>query len=131
MKVRADRQRETRQRIAEAAAELHGEVGPARTTVAEIARRAGVQRLTVYNHFPDDAALFPACSAHYLSLHPFPDPTPAFAPIRDHIAVHAGPMDGCFVAGERVRPQPGGFYGGWITADLIGPFKGEPGTSGW
>ena len=40
-------------------------------------------------------------------------------------------MDGCFVAGERVRPQPGGFYGGWITADLIGPFKGEPGTFGW
>ncbi len=78
MKVRADRQRETRERIAEVAAELHGEVGPARTTVAEIARRAGVQRLTVYNHFPDDAALFPACSAHFLSLHPFPDPTPAF-----------------------------------------------------
>ena len=79
MKVRAERQRETRDRIAKAAMELHGEVGPAKTTVAEIARRAGVQRLTVYNHFPDESALFPACSAHYLALHPFPDPAPAFA----------------------------------------------------
>ena len=78
MKARAERQRETRERIARAAMELHGEVGPARTTVAEIARRAGVQRLTVYNHFPDEGALFPACSAHFLELHPFPDVEPAF-----------------------------------------------------
>jgi uncharacterized protein (DUF427 family) len=61
----------------------------------------------------------------------YPDPTAAFAAIADHVAVYAGPMDGCFVGGERVIPQPGGFYGGWITADLIGPFKGEPGTEGW
>lgn len=40
-------------------------------------------------------------------------------------------MDGCFVDGERVRPQPGNFYGGWITADVVGPFKGEPGSRGW
>lgn len=78
MKARAERQRETRERIARAAMKLHGEVGPARTTVAEIARRAGVQRLTVYNHFPEDSDLFPACSAHYLELHPFPDVEPAF-----------------------------------------------------
>ena len=78
MKARAERQRETRERIARAAMELHGEVGPAKTTVAEIARRAGVQRLTVYNHFPDESALFPACSAHFLALHPFPDVEPAF-----------------------------------------------------
>lgn len=78
MKARAERQRETRERIARAAMELHGEVGPAKTTVAEIARRAGVQRLTVYNHFPDEGALFPACSAHFLELHPFPDVGPAF-----------------------------------------------------
>ena len=79
MKARAERQRETRERIAHAAMELHGEVGPAQTTVAEIARRAGVQRLTVYNHFPDERALFPACSAHFLELHPFPDVELAFA----------------------------------------------------
>ena len=61
----------------------------------------------------------------------YPDPTPAFRPIRDHVAVYAGRVDACFLDGERVTPQPGGFYGGWITADLIGPFKGGPGTLGW
>lgn len=61
----------------------------------------------------------------------YPRPTPGFLPIRDHVAVYAGPMDGCFVDGERVRPQPGGFYGGWVTDELIGPFKGGPGTLGW
>lgn len=58
-------------------------------------------------------------------------PTPAFAPIAGHVAFYAGPMDACFVGGERVTPQPGGFYGGWITGDVVGPFKGEPGTQGW
>lgn len=61
----------------------------------------------------------------------YPDPTAAFAPIRDHLAVYAGPMDGCFVGDEQVSPQPGGFYGGWITRDLKGPFKGVPGSMGW
>jgi AcrR family transcriptional regulator len=59
--------------------ELHQEVGPARTTIAEIARRAGVQRLTVYNHFPDEQELFGACQAHWLRLHPPPDLTEALA----------------------------------------------------
>lgn len=61
----------------------------------------------------------------------YADPTPAFRPIRDHIAFYPGPMDGCFVDGERVVSQPGDFYGGWITSDLVGPFKGAPGTRGW
>ena len=61
----------------------------------------------------------------------YPNPTPAFAAIRDHIAFYAAPMDSCTVDGECVTPQPGGFYGGWITADVVGPFKGEPGTMGW
>jgi uncharacterized protein (DUF427 family) len=61
----------------------------------------------------------------------YPAPTPAFAALRDHVAVYAGKMDACFVGEERVRPQPGGFYGGWITDDLVGPFKGEPGTAFW
>jgi uncharacterized protein (DUF427 family) len=61
----------------------------------------------------------------------YPEPMPAFAKIRDYVAFYPGPMDGCFVDGERVRPQPGDFYGGWITSDLVGPFKGEPGTHGW
>lgn len=61
----------------------------------------------------------------------YPDPAPAFAAIRDHLAVYAGAMDRCFVGDEVATPQPGGFYGGWITRDLKGPFKGEPGTMGW
>ena len=73
LRARAESQERTRQRIAKAAAELHESVGPAETTVAEIARRAGVSRLTVYKHFPDSAALYPACSAHHFSRHPLPD----------------------------------------------------------
>jgi uncharacterized protein (DUF427 family) len=61
----------------------------------------------------------------------YPQPTESFAAIADHVAFYAGPMDSCTVDGEEVRPQPGGFYGGWITDDIVGPFKGEPGTWGW
>ncbi|MEM8560417.1 MAG: DUF427 domain-containing protein [Bacteroidota bacterium] len=61
----------------------------------------------------------------------YPDPTPRFAALKDHLAFYAAPLDGCFVDGERVTPQPGGFYGGWITSDLAGPFKGVPGSWGW
>lgn len=61
----------------------------------------------------------------------YPELTPAFAALRDHLAFYAAPMDACWVGEERVRPQPGGFYGGWITADVAGPFKGEPGSEGW
>ena len=79
LKARAETQQATRARIAAAAASLHEEVGIAKTTVADIARRAGVQRLTVYNHFPDLDALLPACTAHYLAEHPRPDLAAAFA----------------------------------------------------
>jgi len=61
----------------------------------------------------------------------YPEPTPAFAILRDHVAFYAGQPDRCTVSGEQVRPQPGGFYGGWITSDLAGPFKGVPGSMGW
>jgi AcrR family transcriptional regulator len=79
LKARAVSQQETRERITKAAAELHEELGVARTTVAEIARRAEVQRLTVYNHFSELSDLLPACAAHYASRHPFPDLEGAFA----------------------------------------------------
>jgi AcrR family transcriptional regulator len=79
LKARAETQQATRGRIAAAAAALHEEVGVANTTVADIARRAGVQRLTVYNHFPDLQALLPACTAHFLAEHPQPDLGAAFA----------------------------------------------------
>ena len=61
----------------------------------------------------------------------YPTPTPAFAQLANYVALYASAMDGCFVDGERVRPQPGGFYGGWITDDVVGPFKGVPGSLGW
>lgn len=72
---RAEQVEATRRRIVEATAELHRTVGPAAAQITEIARRAGVQRRTVYNHFPDDASLFAACSAHWRAQHPAPDPS--------------------------------------------------------
>ncbi len=61
----------------------------------------------------------------------YPDPTPAFASIRDFVAVYASQMDACFVGDERVQAQEGDFYGGWITSNVVGPLKGAPGTRGW
>ncbi len=73
-KRRAEQQAETRQRIVEAMVELHREVGPARTTISAIAERAGVERLTVYRHFPDERSMFEACTSHYATQVPGPDP---------------------------------------------------------
>ena len=61
----------------------------------------------------------------------YPTPVPAFRPIQGCVAFYAAAMDACWVDDERARPQPGGFYGGWVTSDVVGPFKGEPGTWGW
>ena len=79
LKARAEKQAETRRRIVEATLALHQEVGPAQATVAEIARRAGVQRLTVYNHFPNETELFDACGQHSMEKNPPPDPSAALA----------------------------------------------------
>lgn len=81
-------------------------------------------------------------AARYLSVHGggctaeraawnYPSPSPGFEVLRDRVAVYAGSMDACTVDGERVTPQPGSFYGGWVTANLAGPFKGVPGSMGW
>jgi len=61
----------------------------------------------------------------------YPSPSPTFLILKDHIAVYPRAMDQCRVDGEIARPQAGAFYGGWITDDLAGPFKGEEGTRGW
>ncbi|MCV7346796.1 DUF427 domain-containing protein [Mycolicibacterium rhodesiae] len=61
----------------------------------------------------------------------YPRPTPPFAEIAGAVAVMAGMVDRCSVDGETVVPQPGGFYGGWITSRVVGPFKGIPGSMGW
>lgn len=95
LKARAESEQQTRARIVQAAMELHKEVGPAKTTVAEIARRAGVTRLTVYNHFSEDSKLFSACQTHWMGLHPLPDFSAAL---------------GLPDPRERVRTVLGGFY---------------------
>lgn len=74
-KLRAERQEETRRRITEATIALHQEIGPAQTTISAIAARAGVERLTVYRHFPDENILLSACQRHFRVEHPLPDPT--------------------------------------------------------
>jgi len=61
----------------------------------------------------------------------YPDPEPGFDDLTGMVAVYPGRLDECLVDGEIVRPQPGGFYGGWITDRIVGPFKGAPGTLGW
>jgi len=61
----------------------------------------------------------------------YPDPVPAYAALRDHLCFYPSRVDACWLDDERVGAQPGDFYGGWITSDLEGPFKGSPGTMGW
>ena len=82
---RAELEQQTRERITEAAVELHGSLGPARTTISAIAQRADVQRATVYRHFPDEESLFAACSAHWRAQNEPPD-LAAWAAIRDPAA---------------------------------------------
>jgi AcrR family transcriptional regulator len=76
LRRRAERQEETKRKIVEAALELHRTVGPARSSFSAVAERAGVERKTLYRHFPDQESLFAACRSRYLTLHPPPNPTP-------------------------------------------------------
>ena len=61
----------------------------------------------------------------------YPDPSPGYETLRDHVSFYPGRVDAAYLDDERVLAQAGDFYGGWITADLAGPFKGAPGTLGW
>ena len=94
----------------------------------------------------DDAAGLSWCEfkgeAHYLTVRAggdseesaawyYPAPLPGYEVLRDHVAVYPASMDACLVDGELVEPQPGDYYGGWITSRVTGPFKGSPGTEGW
>lgn len=90
-----------------------------RSSFCEWKGRAGYYTITVGDKTAADAAWF------------YPKPTQGFDPIAGYIAVYPSRMDACFVDDERVMPQPGDFYGGWITSDIMGPFKGAPGTMGW
>jgi AcrR family transcriptional regulator len=110
---RAELEERTRQRITEAAVRLHRSVGPARTTVSAVAREADVERSTVYRHFPTEAELFQACSQHWLSLNPPPDPT-AWSGIAD--------------PAERLRTALGELYRwyGWAEPMLLNVTRDAP-----
>lgn len=110
---RAELEEHTRQQITEAAVRLHGSVGPARTTVSAVAREAGVQRSTVYRHFPTDVELFEACSQHWLSLNPPPDP---------------GAWSGIADPAERLRAALAELYEwyGWAEPMLVNTTRDAP-----
>ncbi len=61
----------------------------------------------------------------------YPDPDPDYGVIKDYLAFYPGEMDACYIGARRVTPQPGHYYGGWITPEVVGPFKGEPGSEEW
>lgn len=81
--------------------------------------RAGYYTITVGDRTVENVAWF------------YPNPTSTFAGIQDYVAFYPSKMDACYVNDEQVQSQPGDFYGGWITNDIVGPFKGSPGTWGW
>jgi AcrR family transcriptional regulator len=132
---------ETRLRITEAAVDLHGSVGPARTTISAVADRAGVQRATVYRHFPDEEALFDACSSHWMAQHPLPNPAP-WAKIDDQderLRVALGELYEWYEHGEymlerttrdvalvpALRPSMEAFRG-WLDAAADAILRGRP-----
>jgi len=104
LKQRAAEMAETRRRITEAAVELHGTVGPARTTLSAVAELAGVQRHTVYRHFPTETDLFGACSAHYFTANPLPDPE-LWRTVGDPRERVARALDELYAYYERTEPM--------------------------
>jgi AcrR family transcriptional regulator len=104
LRKRAERLAETRRRIVEAAVELHTTAGPARTSIAAIAERAGVQRHTVYAHFPDLPSLFAACSQHWEAANPFPEASAWFA-IEDPQRRLRAALNEVYAWYERVEPD--------------------------
>ena len=138
---RAQLEAVTRLRITEAAVELHGSVGPARTTISAVAARAGVQRATVYRHFPDEEALFDACSSHWMAQHPLPDPA-RWVQIEDpaeRLRVALGELYEWYEQGEymlerttrdvalvpALRPSIEGFHR-WLGASANAILRGRP-----
>jgi AcrR family transcriptional regulator len=103
LKKRAERLAETRRRIVEAAVELHTTEGPAKTSIAAVAERAGVQRHTVYAHFPDLRSFFAACSGHWEEQNPFPD-TAAWFAVDDPARRLGAALEDVYAWYERVEP---------------------------
>src|SRR5215210_249628 len=104
LKKRAEQVGETRPRITEAAIELHGSLGPSRTTLSAVAERAGVERRTLYRHFPTEADLFAACSTHYFAANPWPD-LGGWRAIRDPQQRLERALDELYAYYERTAPM--------------------------
>ena len=104
LKKRAEEMAETHRRITEAAIDLHGTIGPSRTTMSAVAKRAGVERRTLYRHFPNEADLFTACSAHYFTANPWPD-LGSWSAIRDPHQRLARALDELYAYYERTEPM--------------------------
>src|SRR4051794_4117664 len=104
LKKRAEDMAGTRLRITEAAIELHGSVGPSRTTLSAVAKRAGVERRTLYRHFPNEAELFAACSTHYFDANPWPD-LGSWRAIRDPRQRLERALDELYAYYERTEPM--------------------------
>ena len=104
LKKRAEEMAATRRRITEAAVELHGSVGPARTTISAVAGLAGVQRHTLYRHFPTEGDLFAACSAHYFTTNPAPNPEQWSETSDPRLRLTLG-LDEFYAFYERVEPM--------------------------
>lgn len=104
LKKRAEQMAATHRRITEAAIELHGTVGPARTTLSAVAERAGVERRTLYRHFPTEADLFLACSTHYFTANPWPD-LGSWRAIRDPRQRLARALEELYAYYERTEPM--------------------------
>jgi len=120
LKQRAVEMAETRRRITEAAVELHGTVGPARTTLSAVAERAGVQRHTVYRHFPTEAELFVACSVHYFTANPWPELAPWRA-IKDPLQRLERALDDLYAYYERTEPMLSNVFRDLELVDAISP----------
>ena len=104
---------------------------PAEDVLPEILRRSDRRS---FCEFKGSALYYSLVDGEAASRDPawaYPDPTPAFESIRDHLAFYPSRVDACYVDGEKVAAQEGDFYGGWITGEIVGPFKGGTGTWGW
>ena len=93
--------------------------GTPQSSFCEWKGRAGYYTVSVGDQQVRDASWF------------YPNPTPAFASLKDYVAFYPSRIEACYVDGEKVQAQPGDFYGGWITSEIVGPFKGGAGTWGW
>jgi AcrR family transcriptional regulator len=119
MKRRAESQQRTRRRITESAVELHGTLGPARTSMSAVAAHAGVRRSTLYRHFPDEAALFDACSAHWAVANPLPD-LAAWSVVDDPDERLTAALDELYAFYRRTEPMLENLFRDEVTVPIVG-----------